>query len=130
MAQTSALRRAFTGRLRFAIDGERTARAEAMAFLTPTISKKLDDNTALEAAALDPASSLEAFRMAFNYIARDWRDDPAVNARPALKAELSSRRSMPAILDGEPIRLGRNVTVTFVPKAFRALAPKQEKAAA
>jgi diacylglycerol kinase family enzyme len=122
-----ALRRAFTGRLRFLLDNGPPERAEAIAFLTPTISKKMDDNVALEAASLDPKGALDAFRMAFNYVARDWRDDPAVNARPARRAVLSSRRPVPAILDGELIRLGRRVQVNFKPKAFRALAPELVK---
>jgi diacylglycerol kinase family enzyme len=90
----------------------------------------MDDNSALEAASLDPKDSLEAFRMAFNFVARDWRDDPAVNARPARRAVLTSRRSMPAILDGEPMRLGRRVQIDFKPKAFRALAPELVKGVA
>jgi hypothetical protein len=34
---------------------------------------------------------------------------------------------VPAILDGELIRLGRRVQVDFKPNAFRALAPKLVK---
>ena len=120
-----ALRRAFSGRLRFYLDDGRTEKAEAVAFLTPLISRVMDpDETALEAASMDPQSSLDAFRMAFNFLARDWRDDPAVNTRPARKAVLSARRALPAILDGETVHLGRRAEVSFIPKAFRALAPE------
>lgn len=122
-----AMRRAFTGRLRYRLDGKFFDRAEAMAFITPLISKKMSDEAALEAATMDPQGALDAFRMAFNYVARDWRDDPAVQTRLIRTAVLESRRPIPAILDGEPLRLGRRATVRFTPKAFRALAPRLEE---
>jgi diacylglycerol kinase family enzyme len=122
----SAMRRTFSGRLRYYLDGGLTERAEAVAFLTPLISKALGDASALEAAAMDVSSAGEAFRMAVNALVRDWRDDPAVEARPARRAVLTARRGLPAILDGELVRLGRRVEVTFLPKAFRALAPRLE----
>lgn len=122
-----ALHRAWSGQLRFYLDDGPTEKAEAVAFLTPLISKALDDASALEAAAMDPKGAGEAFRMAFNMVVHDWRDDPAVHTRPTRKAVLSARRGVPAILDGELVRLTRRVEVNFKPKAFRALAPRLEK---
>lgn len=121
-----ALRRAFSGRMRFYLDDGPTENAEAVAFLTPLISKALDEADALEAASLDPKGAVDAFRMAINAVVRDWRDDPAVDARPARHAVLSGRRPLPAILDGELTHLGRRAEVRFTPKAFRALAPRLE----
>ena len=122
-----ALRRAWSGKMRFYLDQGSTENAEAIAFLTPLISKALDDASALEAAAMDPDNALEAFRMAVNALVRDWRDDPAVHTRPTTHAVLSARTSLPAVLDGELLRLGRRVDIRFMPKAFRALAPRLEK---
>ena len=122
-----AFRRAFTGKLRYYVDDGPTREAEAMAFLTPLISKAMHDEAGLEAAAMDVAGAADAFRLAFNTVARDWRDDPAVEAKPARRAVLAARHSIPAILDGELIRLGRRTEVVFKPKAFRALAPRLEK---
>lgn len=121
-----ALRRAFKGKLYYRLDDGPYDRSEALTFLTPLISKAMADESALEAAVLDPAGAIEAFRLAFNAIVRDWRDDPAVESKPVLRAVLNSRSKIPAILDGEPVKLGKRAEVRFAPKAFRALAPRLE----
>ncbi len=74
-----ALGRAFTGRLRFTLDGARREKAEALALMCPLVSRDLnDDAMGLEAAALDPAGALDVFRLAFAAAAGSWRQDPAV----------------------------------------------------
>ena len=70
----------------------------------------------------------DAFRMAAHALFDDWRQDPAVTARPARRAEVSARSRIPAVIDGEPTLLGRDAVVVFTPKAFRALAPSPEPA--
>lgn len=121
-----ALRRAFSGKLHFRVDGARSRRAEAVAFLTPLISKAMKDESGLEVAAMEVDGALDAFRLAFSAVAGDWRDDANVNAQSTRRTTLTARRSIPAILDGEPHRLRRNTEVRFTPKAFRALAPRLE----
>lgn len=121
-----AFRRAFSGKLHFRVDGARARRAEAVAFLTPLISKVMKDESGLEVAAMEVDGALDAFRLAFSAMAGDWRADPSVDAKPALRTVLNARRSIPAILDGEPLRLHRHTEVRFTPKAFRALAPRLE----
>jgi diacylglycerol kinase family enzyme len=122
-----ALRQAFSGKLHYNVEGGAYRRAEAVAFLTPLISKAMLEEKGLEVAAMDVDGALDAFRLAFNAVARDWRDDPDVDVKPAVEAHVFARRNLPAILDGEPIRLGRRAEVKFAPKAFRALAPRLEK---
>lgn len=119
-----ALKRAFTGRIRFTLDGERPRRAEALALISPMISKALDRNVGLEAAAMSPADASEAFRLAYNAVFSDWRHDPAVYTQTIRRAEIVARSRIPAVLDGEPILLKHEAKVRFTPKAFRALAPK------
>ena len=51
-----ALKRAFTGRLRFSLDGGDRRRAEALVLISPMISKAMEEPVGLEAAAMDPVS--------------------------------------------------------------------------
>ncbi|HEY2660019.1 MAG TPA: diacylglycerol kinase family protein [Caulobacteraceae bacterium] len=118
-----ALRRAFTGELRYALDGGRRQEAEAMILINPVVSKSMEQETALEAAVLDMRDAREVFRLAFNGLVSDWRRDPGVTVTPCTQGRIWARRSIPAILDGEVQRLPRMAQIEFVPHAFRALAP-------
>ena len=119
-----ALKRAFTGRIRYSLDGARRKRAEALALISPMISKAMEEPVGLEAAAMDPGDAAQAFRMAATALFSDWRQDPAVSTRPARRIALGARSRIPAVIDGEPILLDREAMVTFLPRAFRALTPR------
>lgn len=119
-----ALRRAFSGRLRFSLDGRPDRRTEALVFISPMISKVMDENTGLEAAAMDPTDASQAFRLAANAVFSDWRQDPAVTTKAMKKATVRARSRIPAVIDGEPTLLRHEARVRFVPKAFRAFAPE------
>jgi diacylglycerol kinase family enzyme len=121
-----AAKRAFHGDLRFSLDGGPMERAEALSLLCPLISTAMDEQTALEAAAVDPIGAIEAFRMAFHYAFGEWRNDPAIHTRPCRTGRARTRGSMPVILDGESIRLKSPVEIRFIPKAFRALEPRRD----
>jgi diacylglycerol kinase family enzyme len=119
-----ALRRAFTGRLRFSLDGGPRRRAEALVLISPMISKAMEEPNGLEAAAMDPSDASQAFRLAANALFSDWRHDPAVSTRAAKRIDVRARSRIPAVIDGEPLLLKSEATVRFIPKAFRALAPR------
>lgn len=120
-----ALSRAFTGRLRFTLDGARRQKAEALTLMCPLVSRDLEDDApGLEAAALDPAGALDVFRLAFAAAAGAWRQDPAVAVSVCRQAYVWAGGAIPAILDGEPVQLGRTALVRFNPAAFRALVPE------
>jgi len=122
-----ALRRAFTGELRYGLDGAPGRRAEALVVMTPLISRVMRDETpSLEAAALSIRGAKAAFRLALSGAFGDWREDPGVTASPCGSGWAAARRSIPAILDGEVRRLPRRVEFAFEPTAFRALAPLRE----
>lgn len=118
-----ALKRAFSGRLRCALDGRAERRAEAMVFISPMISKAMDENTGLEAAAMNPADALQAFRLAAHAVFDDWRQDPAVATKAIRQATVRARSRIPAVIDGEPVLLRHEARVRFIQTAFRALAP-------
>ncbi len=119
-----ALKKAFSGRVRYALDGGERQKAEALVLISPLISKAMDRSDGLEAAAMDTADAAQAFRLAAHALFDDWRHDPTVTTRGARRIEVEARSRIPAVIDGEPMLLGRETTVKFLPQAFRALAPR------
>lgn len=118
-----ALRRAFSGRIRFRLDRGPLQRAQALVLITPLISTALTRQDGLEAAVMTTADAREAFRLAATAVFSDWRNDPSVETRVVKRANAWARSRIPAILDGETVRLSSDAQVTFQQVAFRALAP-------
>lgn len=119
-----ALRRAFTGRLRYSLDGGARRKTEALVLMTPLISKVMDEGEPrLEAAALDPAGALEVLRLGVHFAQGDWRSDPAVDAGRCRFGRAWAGTRVPAVLNGEPARLDPVAEFRFLPTAFRALTP-------
>lgn len=118
-----ALKRAFTGQMRFALDGRPARRAEALVLISPMISRAMEEDTGLEAAAMNPADAGEAFRLAAHAVLDDWRQDPAVTTRATQRVEMRARSRIPAVIDGEPMLLRHEAKVRFIRRAFQALAP-------
>ncbi|WP_396594964.1 diacylglycerol/lipid kinase family protein [Brevundimonas sp. R86498] len=118
-----ALRRAFSGKIRVELDGGKARRSEALALISPLISRAMDKSDGLEAAAMNPGDAAEVFRLAATALFSDWRQDPSVVTQPARSIRIRARSRIPAVLDGEPVLLPHDTTVTFVARAFRALAP-------
>jgi diacylglycerol kinase family enzyme len=124
MRARRALRRAFSSRLRYVLDGRPKGKSEALSLLCPLVSTDLDaDEQALEAAALDPAGALDIFRLGVNTVTGNWRNDPSVIVGRCRIGKVWAGGRIPAILDGEPVRLDDTVRIRFRPKAFRALVP-------
>ena len=123
-----ALRRAFTGDIHYALDGGTARAAEAVLLISPMISKVIQEETVLEVAALEMHSATEVFRLAFNGLVSDWRHDPGVVDEVCRKGRVWARRAIPAILDGEVVRLENSARFNFEPAAFRVLAPPQAQA--
>ncbi len=116
-----ALRRAFTGRIRYGLDGLPARDAEALVLINPAISKTLDPDMALEVAELDVHNAREMFRLAFHGLAGHWRQDPGITVYRSAHGRAGALRPIPCILDGELVRLSHRVEFEFVPLAFRAL---------
>ena len=122
-----AWRRAFSGRLRYALDDGPRGKAEALAFLCPLASTALSDEAqSLEAAIIDPQTVGEAARIGFKALVDDWRNDPAVSAGPCRQARVWAASRIPAVLDGEPVWLATNAAVDWRPQVARLLAPRRE----
>ena len=118
-----AWRRAFTGKLRYRLDNGSVGRAEGISVLCPLISKAMDEENALEVAVLTPQDAAQAFVLAFKALWGDWRADQAVETYPCRRGVALARGRIPAILDGETVRLSRRAEIEFRRVAFRALVP-------
>jgi diacylglycerol kinase family enzyme len=119
-----ALKRAFSGKIRVELDGGKMRRTEALALISPMISKAMEEPVGLEAAAMNPNDAAEAFRLAATALFSDWRQDPSVATQSAKRIRIRARSRIPAVLDGEPTLLPPDTTVRFIPNAFRALVPQ------
>lgn len=118
-----AMTRAFRGRARFALDGGTPRKAEALVLISPLISQATDVGDGLEAAVMTPRDAVDAFRLAARALFADWRADPTVERRVVVRVQAWARGRLPAILDGETVRLGETVEVRYLPRAFRTLVP-------
>jgi diacylglycerol kinase family enzyme len=124
----TAARRGFGEPLKYVFDGVVSGSAEAVAVICPLISKVMsEDEGMLEAAAIDTAGAADALRLGFHALFDDWRADPAVTRAKVKTATVTGHGRVPVIADGERVRMGRSVTVEYVPVAFRALAPAKSE---
>lgn len=118
-----AMRRAFSGRLRYLLDNGPREKAEALIFMCPLTSRVMNsDAAALEAAALDVKDVAAAFRLGFHALTGDWRDAPGVEVAPCNVARVWSAHGIPAMLDGESVRLRSLAEVRYTPRVARILA--------
>ena len=124
-----ALRRAFTGRLRYSLDGGLAEKAEALVLMCPIASRVLEsDASSLEAAALNVKGTGALLRLGVNAILGDWRDDPDVEHEPCSIVRVWSPDSIPALLDGESVRLRGLTEIQYQPAITRILALPKDHA--
>jgi len=120
----TAARRSLSEPLEYVFGDGARGSAEAVAVVCPLISKVMnEDERMLEAAAVDTATAAEALRLGFHALFDDWRDDPSVSRAKVKSIHITGHGRVPAIFDGETVRMGRSVAIDFVPVAFRALVP-------
>ena len=120
----TAIRRHGGHRLTYRMDGAPAGSAEAVAVICPLVSRSLTpDEQRLEAVALDPATARDAFRLALSAMFDAWREDQSVARAKVRSITVTAHGRIPVILDGERVRLGRSVTISFLPLAFLAITP-------
>ncbi len=118
-----ALRRAFTGRLRYSLDDGQREKAEALIFLTPLTSRALDnEEDFLEAGAMSQSNAIAALRLGLHMLRGDWRNDPDVEVERCKVARILSAHSIPALVDGELVRLRSLAEVRYTANVVRVLA--------
>ncbi len=118
-----ALNRAFSGRLRYSLDAGQREKAEALIFMCPLTSRALaDDAAALEASALDVSGAADVLKLGFQALVGGWRNAAAVDVELCRTAHIWAAHGIPAILDGESVKLKSLAEVRYVPKLARILA--------
>lgn len=119
-----AWRKAFSGRLRYSLDSAPRGKAEALAFLCPMVSKAMSsDEQALEAAVFEIRGAADAFRMGVHAVIDDWRNAPLVQTKPIRDARVWSAGKIPALLDGETVRLAASSQVIWRPHVASVIVP-------
>ena len=104
--------------------GDKKGSAEAVAVICPLISQDMDcDEPALEAVALDPSTAAGLFGLAFHAAFDGWRKDTSVTRAKVKCVDVRAHGDIPVILDGEKVQIDREVKITFIPTAFRAIVP-------
>ena len=122
-----AMGRAFSGRLRYILDNGPREKAEALIFMCPLTSSALsEDDDALEAAGVDVQNAAEAIRLGFHALTGDWRTAPNVEVERCRVARVWAANSIPALVDGELVRLKPLSEVRYIPKLARVLALPRE----
>ena len=66
-------------------------------------------------------TAAELFRLGMHAMFDNWRQDPSVALTRVTTVNVAGHGRIPAILDGETIRLDRTVTITFEAAAFQAI---------
>lgn len=118
-----AMRRAFRGRLRYILDDGPREKAEALIFLCPLTSRAMkNDERALEAAALDVHGAGDLVRIGLHAVTGDWRESPGVEVAHCQVARIWAAHGLPAILDGETVRLKTLAEVRYTQRVARILA--------
>lgn len=124
-----ALGRAFSGRLRYILDSGPREKAEALIFMCPLTSKAMsEDDDALEAAAVDVNNAAEAIRLGFQALTGDWRSAANVEVERCQVARVWSANGIPALLDGESVRLKSLAEIRYIPKLARILSLPKDPA--
>jgi diacylglycerol kinase family enzyme len=118
-----ALAHAFSGSLRFSLGQGATRKVQALTLMCPLVSRALEGEQALEAAALDPRGAADAFRLGLSTLFGRWRQDASVHVELCATGKAWARGRIPVILDGEPHRLESPVAIQFQAAGFRAFAP-------
>lgn len=117
-------RKRFTVRIQYTFDETHTGVAEAVGVICPLISSALpDEHPSFEAAVIDVRTVGQVLGLATAAAFGAWRDDANVTIVPSVRLRISSRRSMPAIVDGELIQIGKKAEAVFIPHAFTAIVP-------
>jgi diacylglycerol kinase family enzyme len=114
----------FDTRIQYFISPEVNGEAEVVAVICPLVSEQLSDSEqALEAAAINVEDATELLGLATASAFGKWRDDESVTLTKTRQVTVQSSRDIPLFLDGERIRAGKKVGITFVPRAVNVIVP-------
>lgn len=111
-------------KIKYSFSKSESGEAEAVSIICPLISDVMDDaEQYLEAAVIEVPNAGGVLDLASAAAFGKWRESTRVTTIKTRTIRVSADEDIPLILDGETMDLGKEIEVTFVPKAFRALVP-------
>jgi diacylglycerol kinase family enzyme len=119
----AALDQMFASKVHYRFNEMHEGDAEALTVTCPLISSSLEeDRQVFEAAIIDVNDAGEVLSLATAAAFGSWRDTKHVAIVQTAQVTLSSSEgALPMLLDGEPVEVGSEADVTFIPHAFTAL---------
>lgn len=107
----------------FAGGGE--GEAGALAVVCPLISDEMENTEAsFEAAVIDVENVGEVLGLVSSAAFGTWRKDANVSIVKTKTITISGEEEIPIILDGETMHFGKNISIEFVPQAFKVVVPR------
>ncbi|WP_374574020.1 diacylglycerol kinase family protein [Phenylobacterium sp.] len=123
-AHWRAVRRALTGRLRFCLDSCERGKAEALALVGPLVSQGRGDGAdGFEAVSLNAAGAARAFDLGLPAALEAVRSNAAERFDRPRGVKVWAAGHIPALLDGEPVRLEHVAHACIRRQAARLLMP-------
>lgn len=117
-----ALANMFASKIHYHFNEMHEGEAEAVIVTCPLVSNALeDDREVLEAAIVDVNHAGDVLMFATAAAFGEWRDAKHVAVVATKNLSVSADASIPIILDGESVDVGREATIEFIPDAFEAL---------
>lgn len=91
--------------------------ARELVLLLPAGRQSSEKIDGFEVAAFGRMSAAKLISLGRASILGDWRDSEAVRISTAQQLHVMANGTVPALLDGEFVRLPRNMTISYLPKA-------------
>jgi diacylglycerol kinase family enzyme len=119
-----AYHRAFSQKLYCRVNSVDDRDVTALSVICPLISSALSSKTPMfEVIVLQPQDLADAFHLAWSAVFSQWRKDKSVESVKATRVEVSAKRVIPAILDGEIVSLRAKAEIEYEERAFVAVVP-------
>jgi diacylglycerol kinase family enzyme len=115
----------FDTKIQYFISPEVNGEAEVVAIICPLVSEQLSESEqALEAAAINVENATELLGLATAAAFGKWRDDESVTLTKTHQVSVQSKKDIPLFLDGERVKIGKEMEISFVPDAVNVIVPK------
>lgn len=115
----------FDTKIRYSILSGTAGEADVLAIICPLVSEEMSDSEqGLEAAAIDVENAVELLGLASAAAFGKWRDNESVTLTKTHELTAKSTSDIPLFLDGERVKAGKSVEITFVPRAVNVIVPK------
>ncbi len=125
---SAGVERSMSGEVRYSCGDHVRGSAQAVAVRLAKIASGSESGMmGLQAVALDAASLPEALRLGAEILIGRWLGDPNVRVLETDHLTISQLGGVSTMLDGESLLLPADISVRFVPEAFRVVIPASRR---